>query len=232
MGRAAVRRLLRSGAHVMIWDVYQEVLDESREALGTLGSLHTAVVDVSDFDSVSGAAAEAESVLGSIDILVNSAGITCPPTPIAEFKLDDWRRIIDIDLSGVFYCCRVVVPGMIERGYGRVINVTSMAGKEGGAQETAYSAAKAGVIGLTKSLGKEGAPAGVMVNAIAPGVLDTRMRTSAASPELIGRLMEKTPAGRPGTDDEFAAMVAWMASEECSYTSGFTFDVSGGRTTY
>ncbi|MCA1706214.1 MAG: SDR family oxidoreductase [Actinobacteria bacterium] len=232
LSRAAVARMLISGAQVMIWDIYQELLDEASAVLKELGTVHTAVVNVSDYDAVTAAAAEAESVLGQIDILVNGAGISCAPTPIGRFKIDDWLKIVNVDLSGVFYCCRAIVPGMIERGYGRVINVTSMAGKEGGAEQTAYAAAKAGVIGLTKSLGQEGARSGVMVNAIAPGVFNTRMHTSAATDELVAQLMEKTPARRPGTDEEFASMVAWMASEDCSYTSGFTFDISGGRGTY
>jgi NAD(P)-dependent dehydrogenase (short-subunit alcohol dehydrogenase family) len=200
--------------------------------LAPYGNVHTTQVDVSDFDQVSKAATEAEATLGRIDILVNGAGITCAPAPISEFKLSDWHRIIDVDLTGMFYVCRAIVPAMIERGYGRVVNVTSMAGKEGGAHQTAYAAAKSGVIGLTKALGQEAARAGVMINAIAPGVFDTKMRTSAASDDLVGALMEKTPVGRPGTDDEFASMVAWMVSEDCAYTSGFVFDISGGRGTY
>lgn len=232
LGRAAVARMLASGAQVMIWDANQELLDKAHAQLQDAGKVDTAAVDVTDFDTVSEAAAAAESALGPIDILVNAAAITCAPTPIGEFELEDWHKIIDVDLTGLFYCCRAVVPGMIERGYGRVVNVTSMAGKEGGAMQTAYAAAKSGIIGLTKALGMESARAGVTVNAIAPGVFDTRMQTSAATDELVAQLMEKTPIGRPGADEEFASMVAWMVSEECSYTSGFTFDVSGGRATY
>ncbi len=232
LGRAVTERLLASGARVTVWDRSDVLLDEVGEALAHPGLVSTTRVDVTDFEQVCEAAAQAESALGRIDVLVTSAGITCSPTPIEEYRVEDWLAVLEVNLSGVFFCCRAVIPGMISRGYGRVINVASMAGKEGNPQETAYAAAKAGVIALTKSLGKEVAAAGVLVNAVAPGVLTTPMRTSTASAELVGRLMERTPIGRPGDVDEVAALVAWMASAECSYTSGFTFDASGGRATY
>lgn len=232
MGRAAAERMLTSGARVMLWDLDEQLLAETRAALEASGPVHSAVVDVSDYTSVRRAAEATESAFGRIDILVNSAGITCPPQPIDGYSVDVWRKVVDVNLTGVFHCCRAVLPGMIARGYGRVINVASMAGKEGNPHETAYSAAKAGVIGLTKSLGKEAGKAGVLVNAVAPGIWATSMRTSSASADLVDQLLARTPLGRPGTNAEIAALVAWMASEECSYTTGFTFDASGGRATY
>lgn len=232
IGLATAERLLKSGARVVIWDRSVELLDKAGAQLSALGTVRALPVDVGNCEAVEQAASQSEIQLGDIDILVNSAGITRQPAPITDYPLRDWNDILAVNLNGVFFCCRAVIPGMIARGYGRVINVASMAGKEGNARETAYSTAKAGVIALTKSLGKELGRTGVIVNAIAPGVLKTPMRTSRASPELVAQLLQRTPLGRPGDVAELAATIAWMASEECSYTTGFTFDASGGRATY
>ncbi|WP_020501484.1 SDR family NAD(P)-dependent oxidoreductase [Sciscionella marina] len=177
----------------MLWDRSERLLQEACNSMVAGESVRTAVVDVTDFDAVVEAASDAERVLGRVDVLVNSAGVTCPPVPIGQYRTEDWQRILDGNLSGVFFCCRAVLPGMIAQQYGRVVNVASMAGKEGNPQETAYSAAKAGVIGLTKALGKEVAASGVLVNAVAPGIFATPMRTSAASRELVGKLLDRTP---------------------------------------
>lgn len=215
---------------MVLWDIQGLSLDRARNDLSELGFVQTALVDVTDYAMVERAAQNT----GPIDILVNSAGINRPPSSITDYSIADWDRVIAVDLSGTFFCCRAVIPGMVERGYGRVINIASMAGKEGNPMMPAYSAAKAGVIGLTKSLGKELAAAGVIVNAIAPTLIDTPMnrQTSASAPELTARLLEKIPMGRRGQVEELASMAAWLASEECSFTTGFTFDLSGGRTTY
>lgn len=232
IGLATAKRFLESGARVTLWDRSEESLREVDIVLGRLGSVRVASVDVTDFDAVSQATADADAGFGGIDILVNSAGITASPAAISDYPLSDWNSVIAVNLTGVFHCCRAIIPKMIGRGYGRVINVASMSGKEGNPQETAYAAAKAGVIAMTKSLGKEVGRAGVIVNAIAPGVLTTPMRSSKASPELVQQLLQRTALGRPGTTEEVAAVIAWMASEDCAYTTGFTFDASGGRATY
>lgn len=230
LGFAVAKRFLESGARVVIWDMPSETLNAALAQLSPLGEVTAVGLSVVDASAVEKAAGAA----GAVDILVCSAGINRPPTPISSYSLQDWHDVIDVDLTGVFLCCRFVMPGMIERGYGRVINIASIAGKEGNAFMPAYAAAKAGVIGLTKALAKEVAPSGVVVNAIAPTVIDTPMnrKTSAAAPEISAKLLEKIPMGRRGTVEELAAMAAWMASEECSFTTGFTFDLSGGRATY
>lgn len=234
LGHAAAERILQSGARVMIWDRAEAALAAARESLAGLGPVETLAVDVSDAEAVGRAAAESEARLGGIDILVNSAGITRPPTPFTAYPVQDWQDIMRVNLDGVFHCCRAVIPGMIARGYGRVINIASMAGKEGNITAPAYSAAKAGVIGLSKSLGRELGRTGVLVNAVAPGMIDTPMqtKTTAAAPDHVDEILRRTPMGRLGKPEEFAALVAWMASAECGYTTGFTFDLSGGRATY
>lgn len=228
VGFAVATRLLAAGARVEIWDQSERLLKEAYPRLQRHGVASTAAVDVTDFAAV----CEAAERLAAIDILVNSAGVTCPPMSITEYDIAAWQQVIQVDLCGVFYCCRAVLPGMISRGWGRVINIASMAGKEGNPRETAYSAAKAGVIGLTKALGKEVAGSGVLVNAIAPGILVTPMRTSSADPALVRSLMARTPIGRPGELEELAQLVTWLATDGCSYTAGFTFDFSGGRASY
>jgi 3-oxoacyl-[acyl-carrier protein] reductase len=230
LGLGVARRFLESGATVVLWDTQGVALDAARRELSALGEVSAAVVDVVDYAAVECAAQAA----GPVDILVNSAGINRPPAPLAGYPIKDWNEVIAVDLSAVFFCCRAVIPGMVARGYGRVITIASIAGKEGNPLMPAYSAAKAGVIGLTKSLGKELGASGVMVNAVAPTIIDTPMnrKTSAAAPEMAARLLEKIPIGRRGRVEELAAMVAWLASEECSFTTGFTFDLSGGRATY
>ncbi|MYW94347.1 SDR family oxidoreductase [Amycolatopsis rubida] len=228
LGFAVAARLLAGGARVEIWDRSEELLKDALDRLLPRGNVTIAVVDVTDWAAVRDAADRA----GEIDVLVNSAGITCPPMAIADYDLRVWHDVVQVDLCGTFHCCRAVLPGMISRGRGRVVNIASMAGKEGNPGETAYSAAKAGVIGLTKALGKEAAASGVLVNAVAPGIMATPMRTSAADPALVEALLARTPAGRPGELAELAELVAFVASDACSYTAGFVFDFSGGRATY
>lgn len=228
IGFAVAARLLSDGVRVEIWDRSEKLLKDAFARLQLLGTVTTAAVDVTDWAAVRDAADRA----GEIDVLVNSAGITCPPMAIAEYDVQVWHNVVQVDLSGTFHCCRAVLPGMIARGRGRVVNIASMAGKEGNPGETAYSAAKAGVIGLTKALGKEAAASGVLVNAVAPGIMATPMRTSTADPALVEALLARTPAGRAGELEELAELVAFVASDACSYTAGFVFDFSGGRATY
>jgi 2-dehydro-3-deoxy-L-rhamnonate dehydrogenase (NAD+) len=188
-------------------------------------------MDVTKPDAVASAVAETEKRLGPIDILVASAGITGPNLTVADYPVDAWKQVIDIDLNGVFLCNRAVVPGMTKRNYGRIVNIASIAGKEGNPKSAAYSAAKAGVIALTKALGKELAATGVRVNCVAPAVIKTDI-FDQMTPEFIQYMLSKIPMGRFGTVEEVAALVAWLASEDCSFSTGAVFDLTGGRATY
>jgi 3-oxoacyl-[acyl-carrier protein] reductase len=229
IGRAIAERLLASGAAVTLWDRDPEELGSTREALGA--GAGGVVVDVADPESVERAAAATIGDAGGIDILVNNAGIAGPNATTWEYPVDEWRQVIDIDLNAVFYCCRAVVPHMIERGYGRIVNIASIAGKEGNPNASAYSAAKAGVIGLTKSLGKELADRDIAVNCITPAAARTRIFEQITQAH-IDYMLSKIPRGRFVLVEELASLVAWLVSEENSFTTGAVFDASGGRATY
>jgi len=226
IGYAIAARFLQSGAKVALWDVAGAAQSASR-LQGAIG----VAMDVTQDKSVAGAVAETERRLGPIDILVAGAGITGPTLTAAEYSLDDWQKVIDIDLTGVFLCNRAVVPGMSRRNYGRIVNIASIAGKEGNPKAAAYAAAKAGVIGFTKALGKELAATGVRVNCVAPAVIKTDI-LDQVSAEFTQFMLSKIPMGRFGTVEEAAALVAWLASEDCSFSTGAVFDLSGGRATY
>ena len=231
IGFAIARRLASEGGAVALWDVDAAALDRAASQLGGGGRVHAATVDVTDFASVEAGARSTEAALGPVDILVNNAGISGPNTTTWEYPVEDWNRVIAIDLNGVFHCSKALVGGMVQRGYGRVVNVASIAGKEGNPNAPAYSAAKAGVIGLTKSLGKETAGKGVIVNCVTPAAVETDIFAQMTQ-EHIGYMLSKIPMGRFGQVDEVAALVCWLASEECSFSTGGVFDVSGGRATY
>ncbi len=226
IGYAIAARFLQSGAKVALWDIAGAEQSASR-LQGAIG----VAMDVTQEKSVAGAVAETERRLGPIDILVAGAGITGPTLTVADYPLDAWQTVIDIDLTGVFLCNRAVVPGMSRRNYGRIVNIASIAGKEGNPKAAAYAAAKAGVIGLTKALGKELAATGVRVNCVAPAVIKTDI-LDQVSAEFTQFMLSKIPMGRFGTVEEAAALVAWLASEDCSFSTGAVFDLSGGRATY
>ena len=231
IGRAIAERFLDSGATVCLWDQDKALVQQTVDQLSGRGTISSVVVDVTDLPTVEQAVRDTEKALAPIDILVANAGIAGPNHKVWEYPADDWRRVIDIDLNGVFYCCRAVVPGMIERNYGRIVNVASIAGKEGNPNASPYSAAKAGVIALTKSLGKELAEQDIAVNCITPAAVKTRIFDQMA-PEQIDYMLSKIPRGRFLKAEEAAAMVAWLASEDNSFTTGGVFDLSGGRATY
>ena len=232
IGRAIGERLSASGARVAIWDI------DAAAAKATAAEIAGATAftaNVTDPASIAAALAATETQIGPPDILINNAGITGPNHPLDQYPIDDWRQVIEIDLMGVFYCCRAVVPGMRRRaeghGWGRIVNIASIAGKEGNPNASAYSAAKAGVIGLTKSLGKELAETGIRVNAVAPAAAKTDI-FNQMTPAQIDYMLSKIPMGRFVQVEEIAGLVAWLCSDECSFATGAVFDISGGRATY
>jgi 2-dehydro-3-deoxy-L-rhamnonate dehydrogenase (NAD+) len=231
IGFAIAARLVADGADVAIWDVDEAQGGKAAAQLRARGRAEALVVDVADAASVERAARETLRRYGRVDVLVNNAGIAGPNMPVWEYPRDAWQKILDIDLTGVFLCCRALVPAMRERDYGRIINIASIAGKEGNPNAAAYSAAKAGVIALTKSLGKELAGTGVLVNCVTPAAIETDIFAQMTR-EHIEFMKSKIPMGRFGTVDEVAAVVAWLASKECSFSTGAVFDISGGRATY
>ncbi|WP_426017559.1 SDR family NAD(P)-dependent oxidoreductase [Brevundimonas sp. DWR2-3-1b1] len=228
LGKASAARIIAEGGQVSLWDLNADAL---AAAAVEIGAQHFVALDVSDADAVAAAASEAIQTLGRIDILIASAGITGATVPVHEFPIDSWKRVVDINLNGVFYCSRAIVPFMLENGYGRIVNVASVAGKEGNPNASAYSASKAGVIGFTKSLGKELAGKGVIANALTPATFESPILAQMPQSQ-VDYMRSKIPMGRLGEVDESAAMVCFMASEECSFTTASTFDTSGGRTTY
>lgn len=231
IGFAIAERFIASGAHVACWDRDADLLDKAATDLGGAPRAVPVSVDVTDYAAVEAAVAETTRALGGIDILINNAGIAGANAPVHEYPLDEWKRVVDIDLNGVFHCCRAVVPGMIEQGYGRIVNTASIAGKDGNPNASAYSAAKAGVIALTKSLGKELAGHDIAVNCITPAAARTAI-FDQMSQSHIDYMLSKIPRGRFVLVDEIAGMVAWLASAENSFTTGAVFDLSGGRATY
>jgi len=231
IGFGIAKRLAAEGAAVTIWDVDGAQGERAAAELRGAGEVDALAVDVSDAASVDAAARETLRRHGRVDVLVNNAGIAGPNAKTWEYPRDAWQKVLDIDLTGAFLCCQTLVPSMLERKYGRVVNVASIAGKEGNPNASAYSAAKAGVIALTKSLGKELAGTGVLVNCVTPAAVETDIFTQMTR-EHIQFMLSKIPMGRFGAVDEVAALVAWLASEDCSFSTGAVFDISGGRATY
>jgi NAD(P)-dependent dehydrogenase (short-subunit alcohol dehydrogenase family) len=231
IGLAVAERLLLSGAAVSLWDVDQALLETTMAGLEGRGTVHTVAVDVTDLTAVEDALDQANSALGGIDILIPNAGIAGPSFKTWEYPPEAWRQVVDIDLNGVFYCCRAVVPQMIAQNYGRICMTASIAGKEGNPNAAPYSAAKAGVIALTKSLGKELAGYDIAVNCITPAAARTRI-FEQISQEHIDYMLSKIPRNRFLEVEEIGAMVAWLVSAENSFTTAAVFDLSGGRATH
>jgi NAD(P)-dependent dehydrogenase (short-subunit alcohol dehydrogenase family) len=229
IGLRTAERIVAEGGQVSLWDVDQAKLDAAKASLGE--KARVARLDLTDPAAVERAAAEAERAMGRIDALVCSAGVAGLNALVVDYPIEEWKRIFDVNVNGLFYCNRYVAPYMKARGYGRIVNVASIAGKEGNPTASAYSASKAAVIGLTKSLGKELAKDGVAVNAITPATVDTPMLAQVSAAH-IAYMRSKIPMDRFGTMDEMAAIICWLASQECSFTTGAVFDVSGGRATY
>jgi 2-dehydro-3-deoxy-L-rhamnonate dehydrogenase (NAD+) len=230
-GRAIAERFLASGAAVSLWDVNAELLGTTARALAAQGRVHATTVDVSNASDIDRATAEATSELGGIDILIGNAGISGSNHPLWEYPVDEWRRVIDVDLLGIFYCCRAIVPQMRTQNYGRIVLMSSVAGKEGNPTASAYSAAKAGVMALTKSLGKELAGENIAVNCVTPTAARTRI-FEQISDAHIAYMLSKIPRGRFLQVNELASLVAWLSSEENSFSTGAVWDLSGGRSTY
>jgi 3-oxoacyl-[acyl-carrier protein] reductase len=215
IGAAIAQRMEASGARVRIWDIGDK----------------DAPVDVTDQAAIERATERTIAELGRIDILVNNAGIAGMTMPVVDYPVHEWKRVIDIDLNGPFLCCRAVVPHMVKAGYGRIVNIASIAGKEGNPNAAAYAAAKGGVIAFTKALGKELAKTGVLVNCVTPAAAQTAI-LEQVTPEFASFMLSKIPMGRFVRVDEIAALVGWLASEDCSFSTGGVFDISGGRATY
>jgi len=229
LGRAVAARIVAEGGRVALWDLNADALAAAKDAIR---ASDVQALDVSDQAAVAAAAQASSTALGGkVDVLVCSAGITGATVPVQEFPVDSWLRVFDINVHGLFYCNRAIVPLMLAQGYGRIVNVASVAGKEGNPNASAYSASKAAVIGFTKSLGKELAGKGVIANAITPATFESPILAQLPQSQ-VDYMRSKIPMGRLGEVDESAAMICFMASEECSFTTASTFDTSGGRTTF
>ena len=229
LGYAIAQRVLASGGSVTLWDRDEAALQRAKSGLGT--GVNIVVVNVADHASVVSAVAQTVAMTPDIDALVNSAGITGPNVKVWDYPPQDWQQVMQVNLNGLFYCCREVVPHMRARNYGRIVNIASVAGKDGNPNASAYSASKAAVMALTKSLGKELADTGVRVNCVTPAAVKTAIFDQMSS-EHIAFMLSKIPMGRFGMPEEVAAMVAWLCTEDCSFSTGAVFDLSGGRSTY
>ena len=229
LGFAIAQRMRASGASVTLWDRDPQALERACKSLG--GGARGILVDVADYSQVEAALAQTLQATSQIDMLVNSAGITGPNTTLWDYPVTEWERVMQVNLNGVFHVCKAVVPVMRDPDYGRIVNIASVAGKEGNPNASAYSASKAAVIGLTKSLGKELAQSGIRVNCVTPAAVQTPI-FEQMKPEHIAYMLGKIPMGRFGTTDEVASMVCWLCTQECSFSTGAVFDLSGGRSTY
>lgn len=231
IGYAVAERALRSGAAIALWDMDETRAQHSRSVLEQFGAVSSFTVDVQDEKSVAEVAARTVDKLGSIDVLVNNAGITGKIQPLWEIAPSEWRQVLGVNLTGPYLTSRAIVPVMLRQGYGRIVNIASIAGKEGNPNASHYSASKAGLIGLTKSLAKELATSNILVNAVTPGAAETEL-LEALSDEQVQYMRSKIPMNRFVRVEEVAALIVWLASDECSVSTGAVFDASGGRATY
>jgi 2-dehydro-3-deoxy-L-rhamnonate dehydrogenase (NAD+) len=231
IGYAIAERMLSSGAAVCLWDMDKSALKDAAKSLSAKGTVSTQAVELTDEASVIKATKATIKTHGQIDILVNNAGITGGNAKVWELDTAVWRKVVEVNLVAPFIICKAIVPYMLKRNYGRIVNIASIAGKEGNPNASHYSASKAGLIGLTKSLGKEVATNGITVNCITPAAAKTDI-FNQMKPEFIQFMLSKIPMGRFVEVDEIAAMAAWLASEDCSFSTGAVFDISGGRGTY
>jgi len=231
IGFAVAERLARAGVRVALWDLDRARAESSAKELAAAGKVIAVAVDITDEAAVARALAETTDRIGKLDIFVNNAGIAGASKTLWDYTPEEWRQVFRINVEGMYLCCRAVVPQMIERGYGRIVNVASIAGKEGNPNAAAYRASKAAVMGLTKSLAKELATKGVIVNSVTPAAVKTEI-FQQISQAHIDYMLSKIPMGRFGKVEEMAAMICWLASEDCSFTTGAVFDLSGGRATY
>jgi len=228
IGLAIAERFSACGAKVVLWDINGQAAQAAAERLSAPLAL---AVDVTDAESVAAAAAKTASTCRSIDVLINAAGINGPIGPVETYSVEGWRQVLDINLTGVFLCCRETLPYLRKARHGRIVNLSSVGGKEGNPNQGAYGASKAGVIALTKSLGKELADTDVRVNCVTPAAIESDM-LQKMTPEQRGFVLAKIPLGRAGRPDEVASMVAWLSTQECSFSTGAAFDLTGGRATY
>ena len=228
-GLDIVKRFLRSGAKVIIWDIDPIMVEKAQKDLDS-SNLSSKIVDVSNFEDVDNSVKDLTKN-SNIDILVNNAGITGPTATLWEYDIELWKKVVDINLMGTFNCSRAIVPNMIKNNYGRIVNVASVAGKDGNANASAYSVGKAGIIGLTKSLGKELADKNIAVNAVTPAGANTRI-LDQMSKEHVQKMLSKVPRGRFLEVEEFTSLVCWLSSEENTFSTAAIFDISGGRSTY
>ena len=229
-GLAITERFIEAGAKVVIWDIDESAAKDAINKLKSENLSHQAV-DVTNFEIVNQNLEEIERKHGKIDIFINNAGIAGMNTTVAEYPLDEWKKVMNLNLNSVFYCCKAVVPFMIKNEYGRIVNIASIAGKEGNPNASAYSTSKAGVIGLTKSLGKELANKNIAVNCVTPAAVKTPIFDQVAEFHQ-NFMLSKIPMGRFGQPEEIASLICWLCSQECSFTTGGVFDISGGRATY
>ena len=229
-GLAVSERFIEAGAKVIIWDIDEEAIKKAIDKISS-ENLTYQIVDVSDFENINNSLMEIENKHGKIDIFINNAGIAGMNTTVAEYPLDEWKKVINLNLNSVFYCCKAVVPFMEKNNYGRIVNIASIAGKEGNPNASAYSTSKAGVIGLTKSLGKELAQKNIAVNCVTPAAAKTRIFDQMTE-EHINYMLSKIPRNKFAKVEELASLVTWLSSEENSFSTAAVFDLSGGRATY
>ena len=229
-GLAITKRIIQSDGKVVIWDIDNEAIEKAKKEINS-DNLSYQIVNVTDFKAIEDSIKELEKKFGNIDIFVNNAGITGMNAKVWDYPLEEWKKVIELNLNSTFYCCKAIVPHMIKNNYGRIINIASIAGKEGNPNASAYSTSKAGVIGLTKSLGKELADKNIAVNCVTPAAAKTRIFDQMTD-EHINYMLSKIPRNRFAKVDELASLVCWLASEENSFSTAAVFDLSGGRATY